>query len=224
MRCGRRIDALSGMPTIRKGFVWHIGALREWDQINGDMEGPLLSVSSLPEAWRKIANLGGGPAWRISKPDGALKFIDANKIRRAGGRAHMCWAESEGLVEKGKAWVARVDSGGDTVEIFCRSHEEALLAHDSGCDIRTEMVFFMTERLSAFWNQRKRGIWSIARGDVVEDAVFCVLAETLNRERGGSVDGVWWNDRLDLTGYSAPRGGLVTSGEFRIEIDGGLRD
>jgi len=64
------------LPTILFQKLYHVGDLQGNPQENGDLEGPFLSVSEHPEAWREIARLGNSPTWEITSSQN-LGLIDA---------------------------------------------------------------------------------------------------------------------------------------------------
>jgi hypothetical protein len=84
--------------TLRYTHVYHIGELNGATQTNGNMEGPLLSVSLQPEQWRKHAGLGDSPVWKLQARKGQLLFLDLERFRFKKSHPHALWGLHEGLI------------------------------------------------------------------------------------------------------------------------------
>jgi len=212
---------LQSFPTLTKHKVFHVGDLENPRQINGDFEGPLLSVSSHPDAWRKIARLGNSPTWRIvgvrphskksAKTDTRLCFLDARTLKKKPD-SHLQWAASLGLVTPAIRWAAEIPIGEDD-EMGISLHptlEEATIEHHGHLPPKETNVWDSGQELTAFWNQRKPENTPLNPG-LTETAVLALLIELGAAINPELPDGIWWTDILNPCNYSAPRGGISPS-------------
>jgi hypothetical protein len=65
-------------------------------------EGPCLSVSLCPNAWIRIARLGGHPCHKLTRPGAA--FLCVTSLEREAVDAIRAWAVDTGLLEAVDAW------------------------------------------------------------------------------------------------------------------------
>lgn len=171
------------------------------------LEGTLLSVSEHPRAWRKIARLGGGTTYMLSRRDGKSgAFVDRHSLSPAA--------------------VARLisTSGLATpVPVYVFSREES---DEYGDDQTYEMVFAtrraaereaegtdgtVTERSGWKASPELSRRWATAftgklGPDLLADFALMEAIEAL-----GEYDGMWWKEDLDPWSLSAPRGGIFQS-------------
>jgi len=83
--------------TLHYQYLYHVGQLDGSPHLNGDLEGPLLSASLHPEQWRKFADLGDCPRWKISKARD-LRLLDMTSWRWQKHKPHLEWGIREGLI------------------------------------------------------------------------------------------------------------------------------
>ena len=72
------------VPVVHLDSVLHVGNF-DGNQDASSHEGHALSVSWCPEAWTKIARLGGRPTWLLKK-DEPGRFLEITGIKQAAKR------------------------------------------------------------------------------------------------------------------------------------------
>jgi hypothetical protein len=181
----------------------HVGTLRAQDKgVRGaSREGNGLSVSQCPEAWVRIARLGGLPWWRLERPGHA--FLDAHALTRSQRRAIAAWGVAQGWVAWRMLWRLRwydeeldgtVQSLHDSRAAAC---EEAF--DDEDADIARVRTLVAQPALAARMGQ------TVTSGQA-EALLHAVYAEDVL-----VLDGVFWNDVLDAGALSAPRAVIFRS-------------
>lgn len=196
----------------RLNAVFHVGTLNSAHRgtvYKQSHEGHCLSVSTCPEAWRQIARLGDAPVWQLSSPGGL--FIEALSAREdsAFNTGLVLWGMEAGLVEVKTLWSAwREDAEtGDWQYTLHASREEALQEVDDPMEmtpfghpcvhlkLMTLALPALAERVCV--NLKHRDAW---------DFLLMAWAEQCTQ-----VDGIWWDEVLDVASLSAPRGALFPS-------------
>jgi hypothetical protein len=189
-------------PLKRLSALYHLGTLNPADKgIRGNSyEGVGLSVSLHPDAWLRIAKLGGTPRWELRKANG--RFLDLHRLSPSRLDSVRRWGLQEGYLELQPAWqVSWVDD-----EDGCRrtvQYDRQDRAADEFEDIRetghgATLCPVQTERASARLVARC-GFDPGGLNDLT-------IAVTFFAEDVLSLDGVWWDDLLDVAALSAPRG------------------
>lgn len=189
------------VPTQTFPSLYHIGTLDASQKRDGSYEGAGLSVSLNPEAWRRIARGHvSGDLWVCTKSGN--RFIDAHRVNK-GMRAEIAkWATEHGFAEMKATY--RVSWFDDELDQEVYSDFETLAAAEEEAESMDVEVQTIPGSLvgTAALKARTR---TKADPNVVFDLILTVYAE----EQG--YDGVWWNDKLDIANYSAPRGVIVPS-------------
>jgi hypothetical protein len=194
-------ESIPSLPVKRFKALWHVGAFDANQKQHDSHEGAGLSVSVNPDEWRHIARgRVGGSLWELTKAGNA--FIDAHRISKKQRRMVGDWAVQNGFADY--ETVYRVSYYDDELEDevyeeFTDREQAEIEAEEKDSEvqeIKGELV--ATDAL------RKR---TMSRADQVLtfDLILSVYAE----EHG--YDGVWWNDMLDVSRYSAPRGVIAPS-------------
>lgn len=191
----------SNLPMKSFKKLFHVGSMDASKKRSGSYEGSGLSVSTHPEAWRKIARgYVTGDTYIITKPNN--KFIDANKINKKQAHQIFAWAVQNELVTPATTY--RVSYFDDELDSEVYSDYDSLEAAQQEAndpeDIRViKSGYLPTDKLKQLTQNPHMTPTAIL------DYVLPIYAETLG------VDGVWWKDKLDVAGYSAPRGVISPS-------------
>jgi hypothetical protein len=209
-------------PRIRRHReLHHVGNLTQAPVLPRSLsyEGPGLSVSTCPDAWRQIARLGGHATWSLRRCDGATgRFLDLASLGSAWDAKIL---EAGLLTSVTQIVVQRYDDEfEEMVEMQCSDIQEALgeaglddVSCDSefGCiagDPAGSAVFRRTGHtatgaLLAWWQGEFAGTPPdcMAR----EMAVACLVDRTTD------LDGVWWECPIDPSRLRAPAGVIVPS-------------
>ena len=194
------------LPTLQKKKVWHVGSPKSArTRASSSQEGTLLSVSEHPQAWTRIARLGGRETWELVRTDRTPGvFVNMHAIPEATKNALIA---ASGLVAPVRVYIARWTAGdeyGDdeTYEMTftTRAAAEREIEDFEDAEIREQTGWKATPELNRLWKANFSG--RLAASFVGEFALLTVL-ERMNR-----YDGAWWNDVLDPYALSAPRGGI----------------
>lgn len=189
----------ASLPTRTFKELWHVGSMNPSDKRAGSHEGAGLSVSLHPEEWRRIARGHvAGDLWRCVRPGN--RFLDFHKLTKAHRHMLADWAVQNGLAVRGSIWrVTFHDEDGEPYFIDFQTREEAEReAWDEDETPITEVTGGLLP--TARFHERTM---------THEDTVDLGLLVTLYVEDATDLDGVWWNDILDVGRLSAPRGVIV---------------
>lgn len=191
----------SKVPTKSFKQLYHVGSLDVSKKREGSYEGAGLSVSTHPDAWKKIAKgFVTGETYTLQK--NGNKFLNANNLTKSAKNTIQQWAVKSGLLEP--SIVYRVSYYDDELEsdVYSdyNSYEEAKLEADDESDIKKiSSSYKPTEKLKTLTKNPKMTPTGVF------DYVLPLYAEELG------YDGVWWEDILDIGKFSAPRGVIVPS-------------
>ena len=190
------------LPTVTLPKVWHVGTLDRADKgaVAPSWEGSGLSVSLDPDAWIRIAKLGGQPIWTLTREAGA--FVDAHRIDGASRTALLDWGRRRGLVaDSGVFEVSWWDPEwhGQVAALFADAADAAAEAAELGGQLRSTMRALATRELLTRTGQH---------ADAPTDALELLLP--VYTESATDLDGVWWDDLDDADRLSAPRGVIAT--------------
>ncbi|RYY14933.1 MAG: hypothetical protein EON55_07415 [Alphaproteobacteria bacterium] len=190
-------------PVIALDAVHHIGDMDPSSKRTGSYEGAGLSVSVHPGAWRVIGRgMVGGACWTMRR-EGA-RFLDAHAMKRAMRRSVLDWGVGNGLCVVTPLW--RFSHYDDELECRVSQTFPTLAeAKEESWDgdlgrVRRVTGHASTPSLDAASMQP-----TPSHGD---DAVLDLLLPLWAHAVHG-LDGVWWEDRLDVLTHSAPRGVIV---------------
>ena len=207
-------DKIDGWPVIYLDSVYHVGTLdpsHKGKTHNAcSHEGTGLSVSLHPEAWMRIAKLGGNPTWELQAAT-ELPFVDVLRFKKSHWTTVHDWSVEKGLLDRYDATVVSYfdDDLGYEASLYFeprdptdKSEIDWYMEEDEAggkkANLKTEPAFSATAFLNAAVGFR------VGKGQASELAMtlFCeeVLADRL------STTGIWWNEDLNPLSYSAPRG------------------
>lgn len=207
------------IPTIKISSLFRIGAAQIPRRVNAtsteSLEGICLSVSKAPIAWRKIARLGGGALFRLTKNDGI--FADILKILSNKKYAQLKWDIQNWAIENDllqlktmwKCWSCEDDDSFRYMVFPTR--EDAI----NECDYEEDDEYFLiggpndgpvveevhmhvgTQELVNRIKYKR-----VTEDDATEYAIMAYMMEQTE------LDGVWWNEAYFPENFSAPRGGI----------------
>ena len=199
---------LNSLPVVELEEVWHIGTLNAVDKgcnFAHSHEGAGLSVSVNPDAWEAIAKLGGYPWWVLSRKDGRPgRFINLIAIRGARRSNLTGYAVERGLLTMQPRWeVSYFDEEAECRSRFlyatpeeAREEKAALRESDESVRSRKIVVPCPTDKLK-----------ELVRQDVSDGGAFAIAVTALAEEMS-DIDGVWWDDALDVLTLRAPAGAI----------------
>lgn len=201
------------LSLYRPAAVFHVGSMTKPARRRISYEGSALSVSLCPEAWSRIARLGG-PVHEIDSAGQA--FLAFHDMDADALTAIVDWAEAGGLAERTSVWKAwRWD---DEVEawsfMICPSQAAALaeVVDDDDLDLPPG-ASALAEAMDIVRLTEAGALRADGYGrdcDATDIAVLFWIEDVL-REQMPDVIGLWWDERFDPDALSAPRGAIVPS-------------
>ena len=192
------------LPVIRLERVMHVGDLDASAKRTDSYEGSGLSVSLHPDEWREIARgFVGGSTWQLEKK--GASFVDAHALADSDRDLILEWACAQELCLAADVFELRLyddELDATTTQTFATRRE----AEDENVDEIPDAIvmvpgFASTPRLDSMARQSRPALGAAH----VLDLVLPILAEQLG------LDGVWWDDDLDVARLSAPRGMITTA-------------
>lgn len=201
MRATDFLTESSNLPMKSFKQLFHVGSMDATKKRSGSYEGAGLSISTHPDAWRQIARgYVTGDTYSAIKPNN--KFIDANRISKKQAHQIFAWAVQQELITPATTYrVSHFDDELDS-EVYADydSLEAAQEEANEPEDIKViKGGYTPTDKLKQIANN------SHITPTGILDYILPIYAETIG------VDGVWWNDTLDVHKYSAPRGVILPS-------------
>lgn len=194
--------ATKPFPTRSFKKLWHVGTMDITKKREGSHEGNGLSVSPNPEAWQMIAR-SSGDYWELTKP-GNL-FLDFYRMSKAHRQELRTWGAEQGYIEAADTWdVCHYDD--EMEDTMCSEYptlEEALSESGYGSvEEAKEDGIEITQNTGGMLPTAKL---SSRIGEPVAQAFTVDFLSMVYAEDVLKIDGVWWNETLDVSRYSAPR-------------------
>ena len=192
------------LPIKKISKVFHVGEMDIKNKSKFSLEGSGLSVSINPDEWRKIAQLGDRELYLLTNTNGV--FVDGNKLNKQQKNNVISWGlENDYISQKETYKVCWYDDEmEDDVCMEFPTYDEAKEEAGDEEDGKTIEVnksgVLPTSKL----------ISSSMQGRIEPSQTFDLLL-TIFVEKTTNYDGIWWNDKLDVMKYSAPRGVIFNS-------------
>lgn len=182
------------IPTLKLPTIFHVGTMNISKKGNYSFESNAgLSVSTKPDAWRRI-NKGrtNGDTFQLDNPD--ARFLDVAQLSDEQYQKIQAWAvQKELLIPCKKYEFSYYDD--EMEEELCfsfDSQDEAEIESDGEHDVRTIDSYKGTESLAKI----------IGQGNI--DNISLILVAYCMLET--NLDGVYWDSKVDVLRYTAPRG------------------
>ena len=183
------------IPTKRINKVYHVGDINITNKSTSSYEGSGLSVSLHPEEWQRIARMSSDEVHVLTKQNGT--FADAHKITPEQKNEIIVWGVENEYVIQGETYrVYFMDDNGDEAYMEFPTREEADYEADGENEVRVNSGGIKpTDKLKQETKQSR-----------IEPSQTFDLLLTIFLENNTNYDGVWWDDMLDVSSLSAPRG------------------
>lgn len=184
------------VPTKQFPYLIHVGTLNFSNKKFDSYEGQGLSVSLNPNEWQKIARLSG-QQWLLKKSENNT-FLDYHALKPEQHKALQQWGVQKGYVTETQKFVVSWydDEYDDTMTMICDSKEEAEEEHEDG-EVKEIITLTATENFPDT---------TVKNGDIDVEEKLATIWVT---EEATEYDGVWWEEKLDVSRLSAPRGVIV---------------
>lgn len=177
--------------------LYHVGTMNPADkagQFTESWEGHGLSVSEYPYAWCAIAQLGGLPFWRLTKPEN--KFLDFGALTVSQKKKIHRWGFDGGWVAPKTVWVHEYYDDEYEVERFAY-FDTAQEAEDE----LEELGGKTFEREIVVGTPKLAQLVGYAPSDMGSEDMLAVAYASLEIQ----ADGVFWDDEVDVLALMAPR-------------------
>ena len=196
--------------------LYHLGSMNIESKSRYSYEGDGLSVSICPEAWSKIARICSDTLWKLEKKD--IKLLNYYSLTEADFKIISEIGVKNGFLTKiisykhtyyDDEFEAEYSSLYENfsealVEAYledeCESYEEYLNIKDEGCGYIEKIIAYSpTEKL-------KKASFievNLSNADLMHFLLYL--------EHNTDLDGVYWDEILDASRLSAPRGVIFNS-------------
>lgn len=194
----------TGFPIIHLTGLAHVGTMDISKKNRGNLDGSGLPITTEPEAWRIIADLKGDSKFRLIKNNN--EFLDYYALSNEQKEEIISWGIKEGFIENNIIY--RFDFYNDTMD-----SEVCVYGTDKN-KLFTEAQVYGIENISelktlnGFTSTSKMDTRVMSHGTTVMDIQ---LLSTIYVEDVLKIDGVWWDDEIDICNNYAPRGVIFNS-------------
>lgn len=187
------------MPIISVQNVFHVGKMDKSLKGKGSMEGAGLSISTEPSAWVKINPFTGGSLFSCKKNNN--QFLDFYSLTEEQQKEIFTWGIKEHYVISTTLYRITYfdDEMNCDVSYLYDSYEQAQDNAEDDVEIKTESGYVSTPYMD-------EKVMSHGKEYNPLD-LLC----TLYVDEVMDIDGIWWEEKLDVYRYSAPRGVIVES-------------
>lgn len=192
--------------------LYHAGTMDISRKRSFSLEGDGLSVSICPNEWRRITRQTESGLWLLQKKD--VKMLDYYKLTKRSKAKIVKWGIEQGLAIK--SVVYDVESYIDDAVCYSTyaTYEEAIEETDIPFLDKEEDKEEYEEQLNRIIKREglkaTSKLKSIVKVDIdasdVETHLVLLYCEYVLK-----IDGVYWDDVLDVLNYSAPRGVIFNS-------------
>ena len=195
--------ATDGLPVKTLNGLYHVGTLDASEKRDG-YEGAGLSVSTHPDAWKQIAR-GHVTGDTHSATKEGNKFLDAHSLSDAHNEQIKQWAvKNDYLAQQETVTVCYYD---DEMEDDLCSTFNSMADAEAEYDEELEHMDVSVDKGGIVPTDKLK---KETRQNRIESTGVLEFVLPIFAEQQG-LDGVWWQDKLDVNRYSAPRGVIVPS-------------
>ena len=196
-------EAKYGLPVKTLKGLYHVGTLDASKKRDG-FEGAGISVSTHPNAWKQIAR-GHVTGDTHSATKEGNKFLDAHSLSDSHNEQIKQWAlKNDYLAQQETVTVCYYD---DEMEDDLCSTFNSMADAEAEYDEELEYMDVTVEKGGIVPTDKLK---KETRQNRIESTGVLEFVLPIFAEQQG-LDGVWWQDKLDVQRYSAPRGVIVPS-------------
>ena len=196
-------EAKGGLPVKTLKGLYHVGTMDSSKKRDG-FEGAGLSVSTHPDAWKQIAR-GHVTGDTHSATKEGNKFLDAHSLSDAHNKQIKQWAIKNGYLEQQET--VTVCYYDDEMEDDLCSTFDSMADAEAEYDDELEHMDVTVDKGGIVPTDKLK---KETRQNRIDSTGVLEFVLPIFAEQQG-LDGVWWQDNLDVQRYSAPRGVIVPS-------------
>lgn len=181
-------------PTLQIQKIYHVGTLNTNDKNNNSYEGAGLSISNCPSSWRTINPFTKGKTFLLKKNNGL--FLNRHSLKEEHIEAIYKWGVENDYVKEKLLYQVETYYD-DLQQSYYSNHEtykEALIEADDDPEAITKINGYISTKKLEEETMNSKSL------DPLDLLITVYSDKVLN------LDGVWWNDMLDIYCLSAPRG------------------
>lgn len=196
------------IPTIEFCELFHVGNMDISQKQRNSYEGSGLSVSDCPDAWTRIARLGGRNTNRLTKEKGI--FLNYHVLGEARKKIKQ-WGLEQGFIEKQDVYlVSGMNENGEEYYMSYTNPEEAYEDYVDYVQYSLEEELTLSKE-EVLKKLRKSGykatskLLEVSMRDHIDPIETLDLLVVAWAEQFTELDGVHWADIRDEEILSAPR-------------------
>lgn len=191
--------------------LYHIGSMNLGDKNRHFSDGNGLSVSTCPNVWATINSFSSNEVYKLYKKN--VQLLDYYSLTENDFKLSISWGVSEGYLKE--SYIYLLNDENENI-VFCDNFEEAqkkakfyriyktydeYLKYGNAESSYIEQTFgyIPTEKL------KKISMVDVDLYNVININLFIFL------EKNTSIDGVYWNDDINIKDNIAPRGVIFNS-------------
>lgn len=193
---------LKMLPKIEHHEVAHVGSLDLSKKQSSSYEGRCLSVSTVPTSWAQIAKLGDA-GFILS---GRGHFINALALSNEERQEILAWASHEGFLDLKD--IVRLHEFDSERNVWFYSDYSGMAEANSETKYMEEEDFRLESMTAYMCTKKLAEVTGYSGAANVSSATSFDLSLIEYAARHFDVDGVWWEEKLDIVGLSAPRGAI----------------
>lgn len=208
---------MKNIPIRTFKEIYHIGNMNIENKKEYSLEGQTLSVSMHPDEWGRIAQLGSDTCYAISHNKG-LNLVDIYQFMDKYKTEIIHWAIENELAEMKDTFSILLSDEDDSImKMTFDNLEDALQELDDGDEYvlshsyKESVVLFENGEPVVFVEEQPVLTQDCIQKNRLQsstNALDNLAVLYLEEHKSSNIHGVWWNDRLDVLRYSAPRGGI----------------
>lgn len=188
----------TNFPTISFKELFHVGTMDVNDKEHGSLEGNGLSVSLCPHEWRRITSLKGD-LYALKKENNM--FLNFHKLKQKQKEIIIQYGINEEYIEPCKIYrVYFCDENSDDVYFSFDNYDKAKREAEAEDPDDYENSIKAVNGYKANDKMKER-VLNKCEPNLVLDLLSTIYTEDVLK-----LDGVYWDDDLDVYNYSAPRG------------------
>lgn len=196
--------------------LYHVGTMDIANKSNFSLEGNGLSVSICPREWMKIARLSSSTIWSLYKKD--IKMLDYYSLTEDDFKIATQWGVEQGFLNETVVYKSikfddemdcDLEMTHDTFEHACEEacFDEEYSSYEEYLDYK-EYECYRVEKCVGYNPTEKLKRLSMVNVDSTNSKEINLL---IFLEKNTDLDGVYWDEVLDIYKYSAPRGVIFNS-------------
>lgn len=196
--------------------LYHVGTMDIANKSRFSLEGNGLSVSICPNDWMKIAKMSSSTIWSLHKEN--IQMLDYYSLTDEDFKIANKWGVDQGYLEETIVFKSikfddemdcELESIFSTFKDACEEScfDEEYESYEEYQDFK-EYECSRVERVIGYIPTKKMKTISMVDVDISNSEQINLL---IFLEKNTNLDGVYWNEVLDIYNYSAPRGVIFNS-------------